>query len=154
MKDERSDRYKINGRLAPLASDNTAGNSVRTKEISRIQGSIKNQNVGTQLSVTDIFKRTVRDRIVAMQFNDGWKFVMFLQRLAKARRLKKLTTFFSKQICKSENLASSCSGTTPLISSGQFMKISAWSSFYLLILRYFKQTFIAWDLLSMAWEKN
>lgn len=34
------------------------------------------------------------------------------------------------------------------------MKISAWSSFYLLILRYFKQTFIAWDLLSMAREKN
>lgn len=52
---------------------------------------------------------------------------MFLQRLAKARRLKKLTTFFTKQICKSENLASSCPGTTPLISSGQFTKISAWS---------------------------
>lgn len=52
MKDERSDRYKINGRLAPLASDNTAGNSVRTKEISRIQGSIKNQNVGTQVLQT------------------------------------------------------------------------------------------------------
>lgn len=34
------------------------------------------------------------------------------------------------------------------------MKISAWSSFYLLIVRYFKQTFIAWDLLSMAREKN
>ena len=52
MKDERSDRYKINGRLAPLASDNREGNSVRTKEISRIQGSIKNQNVGTQVLQT------------------------------------------------------------------------------------------------------
>ena len=52
MKDERSDRNKINGRLAPLASDNTEGNSVRTKEISRIQGSIKNQNVGTQVLQT------------------------------------------------------------------------------------------------------
>ena len=72
MKDERSDRYKINGRLAPLASDNTEGNSVRTKEISRIQGRIKNQESKCgDASVTDVFKRTDRDRIVAMQFNDG-----------------------------------------------------------------------------------
>ena len=87
MKDERSDRYKINGcfnlssrcsclyrftirRLAPLYTRQQDGEFCSNKGDQSNSVKYQESKCG-ETSVTDIFKPTDRDKIVAMQSNDG-----------------------------------------------------------------------------------